>query len=78
MRTVTLESINKNITTNRKQANAKIRTSALGNRRRKKSRTRTLGEIKALNEISVSRWQKAVKAGKIIKTGKRSMYYDFS
>ncbi|MDC3425126.1 hypothetical protein NC797_11475 [Aquibacillus sp. 3ASR75-11] len=78
MRTITLERINQNITNNRKQANAIIRTSALANGRRKKSRTRTPGEVKALNEISVARWQKAVKAGKIIRTGKRSMYYDYS
>lgn len=47
------------------------------NGRRKKSRTRTPGEVKALNEISIARWQKAVAEKKIIRTGKRSMYYDY-
>lgn len=78
MRTVTLEHINQNIYNNRKQANATIMTSIPANGRRKKSRTRTRGEVKALNEISVARWQKAVRAGKIVRTGKRSMYYDYS
>ncbi|WP_163527346.1 hypothetical protein [Halobacillus ihumii] len=78
MRTVTLEQINQNIKKNCKKANATIRTSVPANGRRKKSRTRTPGEVKALNEISVARWQKAVKDGRIIKTGKRSMYYDYS
>lgn len=78
MRTVTLERINQNISNNRKQANATIRISATANGRRKKSRTRTPGEVKALNEISLARWQKAVRDGKVIRTGKRSMYYDYS
>ncbi|MGP4074798.1 hypothetical protein [Halobacillus sp. K22] len=77
MRTVTLEHINQNIINHSKNANATIRTSSPGKGRRKKSRTRTPGEVKALNEISVARWQKAVKAGKISKVGKRVIYYDY-
>ncbi|WP_082232054.1 hypothetical protein [Halobacillus massiliensis] len=77
MRTVTFERINQNITVNRKVANAVIKTSVRPYGRRKKSRTRAPGEVQALNEISVARWQKAVKAGKIVKTGQRSMYYDY-
>ncbi len=77
MRTVTLEQINQNINNNCKKANAVIRTSARSSARRKKSRPRTPGEVQALNEISIARWQKAVRAGKIIKTGQRSMYYDY-
>ncbi len=75
MRTISLSEINQNIEKNRKQANAVIRSTSNG--RRKKSRTRTPGEVKALNEISIARWQKAVEEKKIIKTGKRSMYYDY-
>lgn len=75
MRTISLGEINQNIEKNRKQANAVIRSTSNG--RRKKSRTRTPGEVKALNEISIARWQKAVEEKKIIKTGKRSMYYDY-
>ncbi|AJD92241.1 hypothetical protein JMA_29240 [Jeotgalibacillus malaysiensis] len=75
MRTISLSEIDQNIEKNRKQANAVIRSTSNG--RRKKSRTRTPGEVKALNEISIARWQKAVEEKKIIKTSKRSMYYDY-
>ncbi|UOQ93100.1 hypothetical protein MUO14_22350 [Halobacillus shinanisalinarum] len=78
MRTITLEKIDNNINENRTRANAIIRTSSRTLCRKKKSRTRTPGEVKALNEISIARWQKAVRAGKVKKLGKRSMYYDYS
>lgn len=78
MRTVTLEHINQNISNNSKNADVTIRTSSPVMGRRKKSRTRTPGEVQALNEISIARWQKAVKAGKISKVGKRAIYYDYS
>ncbi|UOR12908.1 hypothetical protein [Halobacillus amylolyticus] len=78
MRTITLEKIDNNIIENRKRANAIIRTSSRTRGRKKKSRTRTPGEVKALDEISIARWQKAVRRGKVKKLGKRSMYYDYS
>ncbi|TFD97044.1 hypothetical protein [Jeotgalibacillus sp. R-1-5s-1] len=75
MRTISLHELDKKIEKNRKIANATIRSSSHG--RKKKSRTRTPGEVKALNEISIARWQKAVENKKIIRTGTRSMYYDY-
>ncbi|WP_227394398.1 hypothetical protein [Jeotgalibacillus aurantiacus] len=75
MRTISLQEIDEKIVKNRKMADAVIRSSSNG--RRKKSRTRTPGEVKALNEISIARWQKAVENKKIIRTGSRSMYYDY-
>ncbi|WP_227394391.1 hypothetical protein [Jeotgalibacillus aurantiacus] len=75
MRTISLQEINEKIVKNRKMADAVIRSSSHG--RRKKSRTRTPGEVKALNEISIARWQKAVENKKIIRTSMRSMYYDY-
>ncbi|WP_404405168.1 hypothetical protein [Jeotgalibacillus malaysiensis] len=75
MRTISLSEIDQNIEKNRKKANAVIRSTSNGHR--KKSRTRTPGEVKALNEISIARWQRAIEVKKIIKTGKRSMYYDY-
>jgi hypothetical protein len=76
--TMTLESINETIEKNRKSANLTLRTASLSNGRRKKSRTRAAGEIKCLDQISISRWEKAVQDGKIISLGNRKMYYDYS
>jgi len=75
---MTLEKIDNTIMSNRKNANEMIRLSAPNNSRRKKSRTRAKGEVVALNEISVSRWNKAVEAGKIKSLGKRVLYYDYN
>lgn len=77
MRTITLERINENILKHSKSADAAIRTSSTS-KRKKKSRTRAPGEVQALNEISVARWQKAVRAGKISRLGDRKLYYDYS
>ncbi|CDO03605.1 hypothetical protein BN988_02122 [Oceanobacillus picturae] len=76
MRKINLNEIDDNIISNKKQANEIIQKE-FGSERRKKSRTRSEGEKIALDEISLNRWEKAVKAGKIRRTGKRRLYYDY-
>lgn len=77
MRKITLEKVNEKIRDNHKNANAVIRISSGSHGRVKRSRTRTPGEVQALNEIAVARWREAVRAGKIKKSGKKSMCYDY-
>lgn len=77
MRKISLTELNDIIQKNRKQANETIYRTLHRKRRRKRSRKRSLGEIEALNEISVARWQKAVKEGKIKYLDKRKLYYDY-
>lgn len=76
MRKININEIDDNIIRNKKQANEIIQKE-FSSKRRKKSRTRSVGEKIALNEISLNRWEKAVEAGKIRKTGKRRLYYDY-
>lgn len=77
MRRISLEDIDKTIQENRKKVNANIRNHS-SSVRRKKSRTRSQGEILALNEIALARWNKAVEVGKIKRLGKRCLYYDYN
>ncbi|GAQ17743.1 related to neomycin resistance protein NEO1 [Oceanobacillus picturae] len=76
MRKINLNEIDDNIISNKKQANEIIQKE-FGSKRRKKSRTRSEGEKIALDEISLNRWEKAVESGKIKRTGKRRLYYDY-
>ncbi|WP_409252816.1 hypothetical protein V1502_02485 [Bacillus sp. SCS-153A] len=78
MITVTLETLNETIEKNRKSANLTLRTASSSSGRRKKSRARAKGEVKCLDQISISRWKKAVQDGKIISLGNRKMYYDYN
>ncbi|MFZ3590566.1 hypothetical protein ACOI1C_15265 [Bacillus sp. DJP31] len=78
MITMTLESINETIEKNRKSASLTLRTAPRSSGRRKKSRTRSVGEIEGLNQISISRWEKAVQEGKIKSLGNRKIYYDYN
>ncbi|WP_058306173.1 hypothetical protein [Gracilibacillus massiliensis] len=76
MRKKKLEEIDLIIKENRKSANETIFKS-LPPKRRKRSRTRTLGEREALDKIAVARWKKAEAEGKIKRISKRKMYYDY-
>ncbi|PKR76755.1 hypothetical protein CEY16_13120 [Halalkalibacillus sediminis] len=78
MRKFTLEQINETVTNNRTRANAIIKKELQPIGRVKRYRPRSPGEVKALNEISISRWNKAVEEGKIKKLGERSYYYDYN
>lgn len=78
LRQISLETIDNAIISNRKGANEIIRLSLSNTSRRKKSRTRTKGEIEALNQISLSRWNKAVSSGKIKSLGERVLFYDYT
>jgi hypothetical protein len=77
MRTMTLQSIDHAIQSKKKETNFKVRVSSTSQGRRKKTRTRTEGEIEALNQIAIARWQKAVETGKIKSLGERVFYYDY-
>ncbi len=76
LRKMKMEDLEQRIEENRTQANAIIRESRPPGRR-KKSRTRSPGERKALDKIAIARWEKAVAEGKIKRISKRKMYYDY-
>lgn len=77
MRSITLDAIDNLINKNRKAANEVIRSTIPTTGRRKRSRTRSPGEIDALNQISIARWDKAVQEGKVKVIGERCLYYDY-
>ncbi|WP_099355256.1 hypothetical protein [Fredinandcohnia onubensis] len=76
MRTIRLEEIEKVIEAERK--NAKQIIAQHLRRRRKRSRARSVGEIEALNQIAIRRWEKAVEKGWIRKISDRVWYYDYT
>ncbi|MBE4906493.1 hypothetical protein IMZ08_00290 [Bacillus luteolus] len=77
LKVLTLDLIDNSILCNRAKADETIKLTST-NTRRKKSRTRSKGEVVALNEISISRWKKAVESGKIVSLGERVFYYDYN
>lgn len=79
MRKLSLERIDEAIELNRMMANHTIRVSA-GQKdgRTRRFRTRSKGEIEALNQIAISKWNKAVSEGKIKSLGNRVIYYDYN
>jgi hypothetical protein len=79
MRKMTMERIDEAIESNRKMVNQKIRISASQKEARtRRYRTRSKGEIEALTQISISKWNKAVAEGKIKSLGDRVIYYDYN
>lgn len=79
MRVMSLEQIEKAIKSNKKSANLQIRALAnQENKRRKRFRPRSKGEMEALTQISISRWNKAVSDGKIKFLDDRVLYYDYN
>jgi hypothetical protein len=79
VRKMTLERIDEAIESNRKIANLKVRVSANQEKgRSRRFRSRSKGEVEALTQISISRWNKAVSEGKIRSLGDRVLYYDYN
>ncbi|PLR94631.1 hypothetical protein [Bacillus sp. T33-2] len=79
MRAMTLGRIDEAIESNKKIANLKIKISASREKgRSRKFRSRSKGEVEALTQISISRWNKAVSEGKIKSLGDRVLYYDYN
>ena len=79
MRKLTLEKIDETIEANKRMAGLQIKvSSALENGRKRRFRTRSKGEVEALNQIAISRWNKAVSEGKIKSLGDRVLYYDYN
>jgi hypothetical protein len=49
-----------------------------GTNRTKRNRARSKGERKALDEIAIARWNKAIENGKIVWLGKNRIKYDYT
>ncbi|MGM0845082.1 MAG: hypothetical protein ACQEUT_08905 [Bacillota bacterium] len=71
-----LDDIEATVLRNGKTANEQIAKTKSPDRK-KKSRTRSPGEIEALDRISIHRWKKAVESGSVKKLGKNKFYYDY-
>ena len=71
-----LDELSNSIDRKRKSVNEKM----INNRsseRRKRSRNRSHGEREALDQISISRWKKAIEKGAVRKIRDRIWYYDY-
>ncbi|MFZ3590568.1 hypothetical protein ACOI1C_15275 [Bacillus sp. DJP31] len=75
-REMSLGDIESIIKKNGKQANEQIAKTQSANRK-KRSRTRSEGEVEALNQVSIRKWEKAIENGNVKKLGKNKMYYDY-
>ena len=76
MKKMKLDELSNSIDSKRKSVNEKI----LNNRsseRKKRSRKRSHGEREALDQISISKWKKAIEKGTVRKISDRIWYYDY-
>ncbi|GEL77992.1 hypothetical protein TMU01_22270 [Tenuibacillus multivorans] len=74
MRKFKLSEIKQNIEGNRTEVNRRIYSEQV--KRLKSKPARSMDERKALDELAIASWEKAVRDGKIKFLGKRKVYYD--
>jgi hypothetical protein len=76
VRKMNFDRLNETINKNRKLVNEQI-VKERGTNRKKRNRTRSVGERLALDEIAIARWNKAMESGKIMWIGSNRMKYDY-
>ncbi|MDF0727137.1 hypothetical protein PY093_10470 [Cytobacillus sp. S13-E01] len=78
MKKMKLDELSNSIDSKRKSVNEKIiNINNRSSERKKRSRKRSHGEREALDQISISRWKKAIEKGTVRKISDRIWYYDY-
>ncbi|PGK51789.1 hypothetical protein CN918_28775 [Priestia megaterium] len=78
MRSMNMDELEFRIAERRTDVNFQLKQeSSQINKRRIRTRTRSVSEQRTLDALVIAKWNNAKKAGKVKKLGERELYYDF-